>query len=77
MASACSSSAARAGPEPVATAENTLMVPYVKSSAGGTAVGALDAQRVARNIAIVQGAGLIPSVFKPEEVVSLDYLPRS
>lgn len=64
-------------PEPVATAENVLMVPYVKSAAGGAAVGALDIQRVARNIAILQGAGLIPAVFEPTAVVSLDYLPKS
>ncbi|MBM2623782.1 ABC transporter substrate-binding protein [Actinoplanes sp. LDG1-06] len=63
-------------PEPVAAAENTLMVPYVKSAAGGTAVGALDPQRVARNIAILQGAGVIPEVFEPEEVISVDLLPK-
>ncbi|WP_239163542.1 ABC transporter substrate-binding protein [Paractinoplanes rishiriensis] len=64
-------------PEPVAIAENNLMVPYVKSAAGGAAVGALDPQRVARNIAIVQGAGVIPSVFDPLDVVSVDFLPKS
>jgi NitT/TauT family transport system substrate-binding protein len=64
-------------PEPVAAAENALMVPYVKSAAGGAAVGALDSQRVARNIAILQGAGVIPAVFQPQEVVTTDFLPKS
>jgi NitT/TauT family transport system substrate-binding protein len=64
-------------PPPVATAENALLVPYVKSAAGGATVGALDTQRVARNIAILQGAGVIPAVFEPTEVVTLDYLPKS
>jgi NitT/TauT family transport system substrate-binding protein len=64
-------------PEAVATAENTLMIPYVKSAAGGAAVGALDMQRVARNIAILQGSGVIPAVFQPQDVVSADFLPKS
>jgi NitT/TauT family transport system substrate-binding protein len=64
-------------PEPVAIAENKLMIPYVKSASGGAAVGALDIQKVARNIAILQGAGLIPATFAPTDVVSLDYLPKS
>jgi NitT/TauT family transport system substrate-binding protein len=64
-------------PEPVAAAENKLMVPYVRSAAGGAAVGALDLQRVARNIAILQGAGVIPAVFQPQDVVSVDFLPKS
>jgi NitT/TauT family transport system substrate-binding protein len=64
-------------PEPVAAAENALMVPYVKSAATGTAVGALDAGRVARNIGILQGAGVIPAAFAPEEVVSFDILAKS
>lgn len=62
-------------PQPVATAENTLMVPYVNVS--GATVGALDPQRVARNIAIVQGAGLIPAAIKPEDVVTFDFSPKS
>ena len=64
-------------PEPVAAAENQLLVPYVKSASTGVAVGALDAQRVARNISILQGAGVIPAAFAPEEVVSFDLLPKS
>lgn len=64
-------------PEVVAAAENTLMVPYVKSSAGGASVGALDAQRVARNIAIIQGANVIPAAIKPEDVVSFNFAPKA
>jgi NitT/TauT family transport system substrate-binding protein len=60
-------------PAPVAAAENTLMAPYVKASA----VGALDAQRVARNIAIIQGAGVIPNTINATDVVSFDYAPKS
>jgi NitT/TauT family transport system substrate-binding protein len=64
-------------PEPVAVAEMTLMAPYVKSSATGAPVGALDAKRVARNIAILQGANAIPNSFQPEELVAFDYVASS
>lgn len=67
----------KAQPEPVAALEMTLMAPYVKSDASGGGVGALDPKRVARNIAILQGAGAIPNAFQPDEVVSFDYLPSS
>jgi NitT/TauT family transport system substrate-binding protein len=63
-------------PEQVAAAENALMVPYVKSAGTGAAVGAVDSQRVARNISILQGAGVIPSAFAPEDVVSFDLQPK-
>lgn len=64
-------------PEPVAAAENTLMVPYVTGSGEGAAVGALDPQRVARNIATVQAAGLISSAVRPEDVVSFGFAPKN
>jgi NitT/TauT family transport system substrate-binding protein len=67
----------KAQPAPAAGGEMALMAPYVKSSASGGQVGALDQSRVARNIAILQGAGTIPTSFGPEEVVSFDYLPKS
>lgn len=67
----------KAQPAPVAAAENTLMAPYVKSSAGGAAVGVLDPGRVARNIATIQGAGVIPHAITPTDVVSFDYPPTS
>jgi NitT/TauT family transport system substrate-binding protein len=64
-------------PKAVATAETTLMAPFVKSSASGAAVGALDPQRVARNIAIIQGANVIPAAIQPGDVVSFDFAPKS
>jgi NitT/TauT family transport system substrate-binding protein len=64
-------------PEKVAAAENTLLVQYVKAVSGGEAIGSLDSARVARNIAIVQGAGLIQQVFDPSAVVSTEFMPKS
>jgi NitT/TauT family transport system substrate-binding protein len=48
-------------PAKVAAAENKLMKPYVEGGTNGAAIGSLDRDRVARNIAIIQSAGLIPS----------------
>ena len=62
-------------PEAVAAAETTLMGPYAKPSTGG-AVGALDAQRVARNIAVLRQANAIPADLKPEDAVSFDFAPK-
>jgi NitT/TauT family transport system substrate-binding protein len=67
----------KAQPPKAAGGEMALMAPYVKSDASGGQVGALDQSRVARNIAILQGAGTIPTSFRPDEVVSFDYLPKS
>jgi NitT/TauT family transport system substrate-binding protein len=67
----------KAQPPKAAGGEMALMAPYAKSSATGTAVGALDPNRVARNIAILQGAGAIPSAFEPKDVVSFDFLPKA
>jgi NitT/TauT family transport system substrate-binding protein len=64
-------------PAVVAGLETSLMAPYAKSSATGAAVGALDPKRVARNIAILQGAKAIPNSFQPEELVNFDYVPTS
>jgi NitT/TauT family transport system substrate-binding protein len=65
-----------ANPEGVA-AELTLMAPYVRSSAAGIPVGALDAERVARSIAILQGSGQIAAGLKPEQVISFDLVPEA
>jgi NitT/TauT family transport system substrate-binding protein len=65
----------KAQPPKAAGGEMALMAPYVKSSSGQ--VGALDENRMARNIAILQGAGVIPTAFQPKEVISFDYLPKS
>ena len=60
-----------------AAAEMTLMAPYVRSSAAGVPVGALEATRVARSIAILQGSGQIAPGLRPEQVISEDLLPHA
>ena len=60
-----------------AAAELTLMAPYVRSAAAGVPVGALDAERVARSIAILQGSGQIEAGLKPEQVISFDLVPKA
>jgi NitT/TauT family transport system substrate-binding protein len=67
---------ATANPEGAA-AELTLMGPYVRSAAAGVPVGALDAERVARSIAILQGSGQIEAGLKPEQVISFDLVPKA
>ncbi|HEY0533801.1 MAG TPA: ABC transporter substrate-binding protein, partial [Actinoplanes sp.] len=54
-----------------ATAELTLLAPYVRSSAEGFPVGALDANRVARGIALLQGAGQIGPGLTPDQVMTV------
>ncbi|MBU2662488.1 ABC transporter substrate-binding protein [Actinoplanes bogorensis] len=58
-------------------AELKLMGPYVKSAAAGIPVGALDAERVARSIAILQGSGQIDPGLKPEQVINFDLTPKA
>lgn len=66
------------GADPVAAAaETTLMAPYVRSAAAGPSVGALEPVRVARSIAILQASGQIDPGLRPEQVVSVDLLPRT
>ena len=65
-----------AKPEGVA-AELTLMAPYVKSAAAGIPVGALDAERVVRSIALLQGSGQIDAGLKPEQVIDFDLVPKA
>jgi NitT/TauT family transport system substrate-binding protein len=60
-----------------ATGEITLMAPYVKPSAATAPIGALNQQQVARAIAILQGAGLIPSGLTPDAVVNFDLTPAT
>ena len=57
-----------------AAAELTLMAPYV-----GTAdqMGTLDAQRVARSIAILQGSGQIAAGLTPEAVINFDLAAKA
>ena len=60
-----------------AAAELTLMGPFVKSAASGVPVGALDAQRVARSIAILQGSGQIGEGLTPEKVINFGVVPQA
>jgi NitT/TauT family transport system substrate-binding protein len=58
-----------------AVSEIKLMTPYV--TFGGGTLGALDEQRAARAIAILQGAGLIPSGLTPKDVIDFDLTPKA
>lgn len=60
-----------------AAAELTLMAPFVRSEASGVPVGALDSQRVARSIAILQGSGQIQAGLTPEQIISFDLVPNA
>lgn len=62
-------------PEKVATAETSLMAPYVHTDPEAP-VGAIDEQQIARNIAILQGAGIIPPGVSPRDVVSFDMVSK-
>jgi NitT/TauT family transport system substrate-binding protein len=63
--------------EASAKAELTLMKPYVMPEKSGTAIGALDAERVGRSIAILQGSGQIAAGLTPDQVVSFDLAPKA
>lgn len=54
-----------------AVGEIKAMTPYVKAT-GGAPIGTFDKNRVARAIAILQGAGLMPSGLTPEAVVDFN-----
>lgn len=60
-----------------AAAELTLMAPFVRSEASGVPVGALDSQRVARSIAILQGSGQIEAGLVPEKVIDFGLVPKA
>jgi len=60
-----------------AAAELTLMGPFVRSEASGVPVGALDSQRVARSIALLQGSGQIAAGLKPEQVIDFNLVPQA
>jgi len=57
-----------------ALGEITLMTPYVTSGAG---VGVMEQERVARAIATLQGAGLIPAGLTPDAVVDFSLTPKA
>jgi NitT/TauT family transport system substrate-binding protein len=60
-----------------AAAELELMSAYVKSNNSGTAIGSVDGQRVARSIAILQGAGAIPAGMTPEQIIDFNLVPKA
>jgi NitT/TauT family transport system substrate-binding protein len=65
-------------PAAVAAAETRLMDPYVRP-ANAAAIGTLDPARVARSIAILQGASALPKTvtIEPPDVVSFDLAATS
>jgi NitT/TauT family transport system substrate-binding protein len=63
--------------EAAAAAELALMAAYSRSSGSGVPVGALEGARVARAIALLQGAGAMKAGVTPEQVVSFDLVPKS
>jgi len=56
--------------------EIKAMTPYVKP-AGGAAIGAMDEQRVARTIALMQASGLITQQLTPDRVVDFGFVPKA
>ena len=65
-----------ANPAPAA-AELELMAAYVRSGGSGTAIGTLDSERVARSIAILQGAGAIQAGLTPEQIIDFGLVPKA
>lgn len=61
---------------PAAIGEIEAMKPYVPPP-GGAAIGHLDEERVARSIAILQGAGLMPNGLAPADVADFSVVPQS
>lgn len=60
-----------------AAAELELMAAFVKSAGSGAELGTLDSQRVARSIAILQGAGSIPAGMTPEQIIDFNLAPKA
>lgn len=60
-----------------AAAELQLMAGYVRSSNTGTAIGALDSGRVAKSIAILQGAGSLKQNITPDQIIDFSLTPKS
>ena len=63
--------------EAAALGEIKLMTPYVSSASSGVATGAIDQQRVARSIALLQNNGLIKSGATPDQFVDFSLTPGS
>jgi NitT/TauT family transport system substrate-binding protein len=61
-----------------AISEINAMAPYVDSQSSGTPIGAIDQQRVARCIALLESQGLIkPGVLTPDKIVDFAVTPKA
>jgi NitT/TauT family transport system substrate-binding protein len=63
-------------PEPAAVGEINAMKPYV-TPPNGAPLGHMDQARVERGIAVLQGAGLIPSGLTPDKIVDFSFIGAS
>jgi NitT/TauT family transport system substrate-binding protein len=61
---------------PAAVGEIEAMKPYI-APPGGAAIGSLDQNRVAKSIAILQGAGLTNRTLAPEDIADFTVVPQS
>jgi len=60
-----------------AAAELQLMAGYVRSSNSGTQLGTLDSGRVAKSIAILQGAGALQENITPDQIIDFSLTPKA
>jgi NitT/TauT family transport system substrate-binding protein len=60
-----------------AAAELELMAAYVRSGNSGTGIGALDSGRVAKSIAILQGAAALTQNVTPDQIVDFSLAPKA
>ncbi|MDM4720785.1 ABC transporter substrate-binding protein [Micromonospora sp. WMMA1363] len=60
-----------------AKAELELMAGYVRSSNTGTQLGTLDSGRVAKSIAILQGAGALKQNITPDQIIDFSLAPKA
>ncbi|MFF3851692.1 ABC transporter substrate-binding protein [Micromonospora sp. NPDC002575] len=60
-----------------AAAELQLMAGYVRSNNSGTKIGTLDSGRVAKSIAILQGAGSLKQNLTPDQIIDFNLVPQS
>ncbi|MEV0426102.1 ABC transporter substrate-binding protein [Micromonospora sp. NPDC049836] len=60
-----------------ASAELQLMAAYVRSSNTGTAIGTVDSGRVAKTIALLQGAGALKQNLTPDQIIDFNLVPKA
>ena len=60
-----------------AKAELELMKAYVQTAGTGEKLGTIDLPRVARSIAILEGAGQIPAGITAEQIISVALVPKA